>query len=421
MKLWIKILIAVLVILVLFFSAAYTFVAVKGKALLAKKIEDALKREVSIGYLGLKMPLNLEIEDLKIEKLANINYIYLSPSFLGLLEGKIILNEVKILKPEISLEKSLREPVTQTQGVLDTQGSSDPPGTENKKLLPIIIKHLSIKEGIINFIDRTISESGIKITLKEVSLDVDNLYLFPGSAITNFQLTAKIPWQVGSTAGTVFASGWINPYKKDIQARLVIEGIDGVYLHPYYSYWVDLENSRIEKASLNFSSDIQGQNNEVVAQCRLELTDIKFKPRPPDQPEHKAEKIATAVLGIFRALNQGRVVLSFTIKTKMDRPEFKFDSVSSAVDKTISQAIKSDKVKVEDVALLPGKFVEGMAKGATGATKAIINGALSVGKSLKDAILDTLKKPEEKPEEERVGDMVIEFIEVKELAKELVK
>ena len=411
MKLIIKILIAILLILILLFTAAYIFAAIKGKALLTQKLEGALKREVNIGYLGLKFPLVLEIKDLNIAKFAKADYIYTTPSITGLLAGKIVLNKVKISKPEISWERTSTSgqktrgnpsSIDTGRALAQTKETLNSLKTENNQPPPVVIKHLVIEDGIVNFTDRTVSEPGLRITLKEISLTVNNLYLFPKSAITNFQLNAKIPWQKDSEEGTIDSSGWMNFYERDMQARLQIQNIDGVYLHPYYSRWVDLENSRIQEARLNFFSVIKGENNDVIADCQLELTDIKFRPRPSDQPEHKAEKIATAVLGIFRAINQGRIILDFTIKTKMDKPEFKFESISSAVDKTISQAVQSEKIKIEDIAVLPGKFIEGVAKGTTGATKAIIEGALSVGKSLTDAFLDALKRPEEKPGETEI-------------------
>ena len=413
MKFCIKILMILFLFLILLFVSTNIFVSIKGKAILTEQLKNRFARQVSIGYLGLKIPLALEIKDLHIDGLTEIEYVHAYPSLIGLIGGKIILNKINILKPEIYLERMLsvdadevknvnqiniEEALTQTKEILNS------PTVNNSRPMPIIIKHLRLKDGTINFVDRTIDKSAIEITLKGVMLNLDNLYLLPKSAISNFQLTARIPWQEGMDEGTVYASGWFNLYEKDMQARLEIVGIDGVYLYPYYYQWVDLENSRIEKANLSFISDILGQSNDVVAKCRLELTDIKFRPRPLDQPEHKAEKITTTVLGIFRALNQGRVLLNFTIRTKMDKPEFRFDSIGSAVDKTISEAIESNKVKIADVALLPAKFFEGITKGATGATKAIIEGTLSVGKSLKETILDTVKTEEGSAEAETQGN-----------------
>ena len=406
MKILRKILIAVLVILILLFSAAYLFFIVKGKTVLTQKLEDALKSKISIGNLGIKIPLVLEIKDLSIGKLAKVDWIYVSPNLTALLGGKIVLNEVKFLRPEINWERrspvpdaseknltdlNIEEALAQIKEILNS------PKAKSKQKPQITIKYLGIKDGIVNFTDRAVSGAGIQIILKEVLVDVDNLYLFSKSSVpvTDFQLTAKIPWQKGASEGTVYASGEINLYKKDIQARLEVEGINGIALRPYYAEWVDLEKSRIEEARLNFISDIQGQNNEVVAKCRLELTDIKFKPRPAEQAEHKAEKIATMILGIFRALNQGKVVVNFTIRTKLDRPEFKFDRITSAVEKTITEAIESDKIKIKDVALFPGRLIGGVAKGTTDTTKAIIGGTLSAGKSLTGTILEVLKTEEE--------------------------
>ena len=397
--------------------------------MLTQQLKNKLNKEVNIGYFGVRLPLDLEIKDLNIEGLAKVDHIFISPSLLRLLTGKIVLNEIKILNPEINWERKLtadseavnadvadtdvanaeavNAEIAHTETTNAATGDSkkgdnpttNPHRASNRQTLQIIIKKLRVNDGIINFTDRTIPEPGIQITLKEFYFELDNLYLFPKSAITNFQLNAKIPWQAELNEGTIYASGWINPYKKDMQARLAIEDIDGVYLHPYYSEWVDLENSRIEEANLNFTSDIQGQNNDVIAQCRLELTDIKFRPRPSEQPEHNAEKLAHWLLNLFRELNQGRVVLSFPIKTKMDKPEFNFDSIATAVDAIVSQGANSNKVDIEDVALLPGRFVEGVARGATGITKAIIEGTISVGKLFTDVFLDAFKKPEEKLEE----------------------
>ncbi|MGD9015290.1 MAG: DUF748 domain-containing protein [Candidatus Omnitrophota bacterium] len=410
MKLWKNTLIVILIFLTLLFSAIYIWVKVKGREFMTERLERALNKKVNIGYLGLTMPLALEIREIEIEGLANIDYIYISPHLFGLLSGKIILNKVMVLRPEInwvvglptnltvkkeSEDAEIDEVLAQTREILGS------PSLGFKQFPRIIIKYLRIEEASVNFTDKAVSETGVKLSLEEILVDVNNLYLFPKSAVTNFQLTAKIPWQEDSGKGIVYASGWVNLYRKEMQARLEIEDIDGISLYPYYSKWVDLENSRIERVRLNFFSDIQGMNNELIAQCRLELTDIKFKPRPPEQPEHKAEKIATAILGLFRALNQGRVVLNFTIKTKMDKPEFSIDNISQAVEETISRAINSEKIKIEDIAILPAKFFKGMTKGTTEATKAIINGALSVGKSLLD-VLKTEDEPRLNSEQDKL-------------------
>ncbi|MFC1657851.1 DUF748 domain-containing protein [Candidatus Omnitrophota bacterium] len=407
------ILTSLLAILIILLSTAYIFVSLKGRVLLTQQLEKALNKRVNIGYLGLKMPLGAEIRDLRIEGLTDIDYIYVSPHLFGLLSGKIILDRLIISGPKF--DWVIESPENKTAKInsqvrdkreilVKAKAAPVSPAAETHTLPPVIIKYLRIKDGVINLIDRTVPQPGLTISLKDILLDVDNLCLASQSAISNFQLMTKIPWQEGSAEGSIYASGWLNLYKRDMQARIEIENIDGVYLHPYYSQWVDLEGARIDKASLNFTSDIQGRDNEVVAQCRLELADIQFKPRPPEQPEQKAEKITTVILGMFRSLNQGKVVLNFTVRTKMDKPEFGVSDINQAVEDTLNRAMKSDKVSIEDVAALPAKLVGGVARGTTGATKAIVGGAFSVGKSLLDVF--TLEQPEDEESQPAQEDLL---------------
>ena len=114
-------------------------------------------------------------------------------------------------------------------------------------------------------------------------------------------------------------------------ASLKIENIDAIAFYPYYSTWVDLEKARIEKAKLNFSSKIRGKDNDISAQCHLELTDIVRKVRPPEEAQQKAERLTDAVLDMFKAMNQGKVVLDFTLHTKMDHPQFGFENIKSDI------------------------------------------------------------------------------------------
>lgn len=420
MKLRIKILIAVLVIVILLFSVAYIVVAVKGRPLLTQRLEDVLDKKVSIGSLGLRLPLGLWVRHLRIEGIGEIDRIYISPDLPGLLRGKIILNEVKILSPRVSLSKGLSdkeiieesppeeivsdEPVSRDQEVVSLPAVlpdlSIADTVRKQQPTSFIIKHLRVEHGVINFTDKLGPEpqEQVNLIVKDVYFDLENLCLLPQSVVTRFELKGTVVWQSGLSKGSIYACGWADFYKKDIQARLEIKDIDAIPLYPYYSNWVDLENARIEKAVLNFTSDIQGENNEVLARCCLELTDIQFRPLPPDEFKHKAQRITFAVLDIFRELNQGKVILNFTVKTKMDKPGFKFESISSAIDEKIAQTRNSDKIKIEEVALLPGRLVEDAAKGAGEVGKAIIDGAVSIGRSITEAILGVLDTGGLRPE-----------------------
>lgn len=404
----IKILLRTIVVVALLFITAYAFLRFLGKAMIIEQIEGLTHRKVSMGTLDLALPFKLEIQNLNIEGLAKIESLSISPSIPYLIIGNLAFNNVSIVRPQFTFERTAPAapaPTTESPATEATPATTALPETEvasaNKRPARFIFKRFTVKEGEIDFIDYTVKPEGIKITLKDINLDLTNLYTFPFPTIANFELKARIPWREGNEEGKINAEGWFNFYKKDMQAAIDIRDIDGIYLSPYYSNWIDLEKARIEKANLDFTSSIQGLNNNVSAECHLELTDIVRKPRPPEAPQEKEEKVTNLVLDTLQELDQGKIVLNFTIKTKMDRPEFGIGNVKMAFEDRIAKLRAATAVKPEHILMLPAKILEGAVKGATDLSKAVIDGTFAVGKELKDAVEDTFTRDlKEQPKEQ---------------------
>jgi len=404
MKLWVKILFIIGIIIAVLLTSAYLFLALEGKPLITKVLGDLTRRKVTVGYLDVSPPLNIRIKNLEVSGLAKVESVYISPSILGMLFGNIALNDIKLVNPQITLERQKTQAATSEQGTAALLGQVLLPGQKETVSKPsasiplntvnparLVIKHLQISNGKIDVVDHTAGIEGIKLTFKEINLNLVNLYLIPHSVIGNIKLTGKIPWKEGKEEGKIAVDGWFNLYKRDIQATVKVSDIDGIYLYPYYSKWVDLEKARIESAKLNFSSNIQGLDNNLVAACHLELTDIVRKPRAPEEEPAKAEKIADAVLDIFRALNQGKIVLDFTIRTKMDRPEFGFGNIRMAFEDKISKA-RGSGIRAQDVVAVPGKILEGSVRTAGNLSKAVVDSVFSIFKAVKKGVEDTIRK-----------------------------
>lgn len=323
-----KILRLALVVFVIVFAVTFVFLLLQGKALVTRQLENALHRKVNIGYVGLTLPFNVEIKKLDIPGLAKIEHISVSPSIPGLLMGKVILNELKLIKPEITYERKLvnntqAPPQVQTAEV--AMPAAPTPNTQvshtakaNKKLPSLAFKHLKIKDGTVYFIDSTASGGSIKITVNSLNINVTNLYIYPHSVTTNFDLTGKIPWQEGEQEGSIEAEGWINLFKKDMQASLKFKDIDAIYLYPYYAQWVDLDKARIEKANLNVTSDIKSVDGNLTVPCHLELSNVVFKKPQSEGEEDKTQRIVSAVMDIFSALSKtNKFIFNFTYKGKL--------------------------------------------------------------------------------------------------------
>ena len=118
------------------------------------------------------------------------------------------------------------------------------------------------------------------------------------------------------------------------------------------------------------------------------------KPRPPEEPQEKAERITDAVLDMFKSMNQGKVILDFTLHTKMDRPEFGFGNIKSALEGKLRDARKGSGFKLENALAFPGKAIEGGVKGGMDLSRAVFDGVFAVGNEIKNILEGAFRKDE---------------------------
>ena len=399
---WKKIFIAVS-ILVVSLSCAYALLIFQAKFMLANRLEAAFGRKVTIGQLDLKAPLNLEIMDLNIDDLIKIDYIYISPSIPSFLTGKLALNKVRIVRPVISSQRHLPSAAQTTEkvAVIDAPKAGQPvedapapvvisaPASNSLKLA---IKSLKVRDGEIYFVDHTADSRKVTVIVNNIDVNLSNLYTYPVDELAIFDLKGRLPWQSGEPDGKIYLDGWINTYRKDMSANLRIEDIDAIAFYPYYSTWVDLEKARIDKAKLNFSSKIKGKDNDISAQCHLELADIVRRARPLEEPQQKAEMLTDAVLDMFKAMNQGKVVLDFTLHTKMDHPQFGFENIKSAFEGKLMQARTNAGLRPQDMLLWPGKLLQSGVKSGSILTKATLDGIFALGNGIRNFFENTMDK-----------------------------
>ncbi|MDD2679928.1 MAG: DUF748 domain-containing protein [Candidatus Omnitrophica bacterium] len=384
-----------IIALAILFGAAYIFVNVMGKSILIKQIEQATHKKTTIGYFNLSPTLKLEIKKLKVEGLAEIDSLFITPDILGFLSGKAIIDNLRLIRPEFTFNKT--PPVVVNGGktggelILPAPKQTPPEQPKGFKPLPLGFKYIRIENGKINYIDQTISTNGIRIALENINCKISQLYFYLRPVATSFEIKGKIPWREGQVSGQLDIEGWFDYYKKSMQASLKIKDIDAIYLYPYYSMWVDLEKARIEKAKLNFSADVHGLNNNVNVECHLELTDLVRRPLEPGQSEEKASKITNKVIDIFREVDQGKVELNFNIKTRMDSPQFGLDAFRTAFEDKLGRG-REKGFRAENTLVLPLKVLEGGVRGFTDLTRAMVDGIFAIGGELNKAAEGNLQR-----------------------------
>ncbi len=409
MKISTKVILTLISIFVCISILIYVYLVFVGRYLVRKQLEEMTGRKVTMSSFVIIPPFNILVSGLEIDGLMKAQRVWASPSIVSFVLGNTGFNEICISKADFIWEKLPRpRPVISQDPVPIPAAPLAQPVSKNifsrygRQLRPpadlrLVVRNFVIKKSQVKFTDKSLANGPITINVKGLNLALKNLCMINRSAVTNFELQARIPWHEGQEEGKVSLEGWIDLFKKDILASLNIEGIDGVYLYPYYSQWADLEKSRVQKARLNFSSNIHGLNNSIAAECHLELTDIVFKKKEAEESTQKEEKIAYAVLDMFKSENQGRVVLDFTIRTKMDNPEFGMAAIRGAVEEKITSTRKSQqRPLVGDVLALPFNIAGGFVKGGTELSKALIDGTFAVGNEVFKAVDTSFKKEKTK-------------------------
>lgn len=401
MKDWKK-LFTVIATVVIIFSLVYAAILLATKTIIANKIEKATGLKTTINRLSILPPLNIEARGLEIAGLIKADRVYIAPSIRSFLFGRLAFNKIVIDGPQITYQRNpATEPVKDSRApVLESQSA---PVTENKnqpavaaaqsKVFPVIIKSLKIYSGKLNFIDTTAASGKISILIKDMNFYITNLSTSGTKGVSNFDLSGNISWNTGEPDGKMLLHGWLDFYKKDIAAVLKVENIDAIVFYPYYSTWVDLGKARIDKANLSFNCNIKGQNNDVDADCHLELVDILRKVRPPEEPQQKAERLTDAVLDMFKTMNQGRVVLDFVLHTKMDRPEFGFANIKSAFENKLMQARASAGMRPQDMLSLPGRWLQSGIKSGRDLYNAAVDGIFDLSDGIKKYFEDRMNKP----------------------------
>jgi hypothetical protein len=404
MKNWKKIF-KIVTATVVIFAMVYTLALLAVKIFIIAKIEQATGLKTTISSLDIRPPFGIQVRGFEIAGLIKADRIYIGPSMRSLLLGRIAFNKILIGNPEFTYQRNPAPPAP----VVETAAGVQPPAaaveeqnppvpvpaavSAQAKPFPLVIKKLKVYSGKLHFIDTTAASGKITVLVKDMNFYITNLSTTGKRGVSNFDLRGNISWDTGEPDGKVSLAGWVDLNKKDIQANLKVESIDAIVFYPYYSTWVDLEKAKIKKAKLNFNCEIKGVNNDVTADCHLELADMVRSARLVDEPKQKAERITDAVLDMFKTMDNGRIVLDFLLHTKMDHPEFGFANFKAAFESKLMQARASAGMRPQDMLSLPVRWVRSGIKTGTDLSNAVIDGIFDLSNGVKHFFEDRMDRP----------------------------
>jgi len=326
-----KILIRIIVILFIIYIVLNISVKVVGKKLIISQIEKNLNTPADLKGLSISFPLSLNIRGLDIQGLFRADSLSASPSILGFLTGRIVLNELKIVRPVITIEKS-------PDGKLNF-ALPEPKG----KQPPLLLAGLKIRNGRVRFTDRKADGSADTLALNSINVSISKIAFPITSFFTRFNISALLGDTEGNSKGKFLASGWIDFRPKNMDGSIELKDVDATYLAPYYKKIISTE--KLLSAKLNFTSDLQAKNNNLLAKCHLEFSDIIYAKPAETETETKTPSFDffSNALDLFSG-PAGKINLDFTIGTKLDNPKLDLISLKGTIAQAAAQNIANQPV-----------------------------------------------------------------------------
>lgn len=309
-----KIIIWLTIILAAVFLVFSIILALFGKAIILKAIEKNFKRKVTFESINLSFPLSVRLRRLEIHNLAKIESLSLRPSILGFFVGRIVLNELNLFRPEITLE-------------MDEQGRLNIPQTGGKSP-PLLLAGLDIEEGRFIFTDKKIEANGYKIIVNNINAKIHKAAFPPTSLFIRFDLSASLGDRPDTAQGVAKTSGWIDFGPKDMEGKFELKGIDLTYLAPYYNKFIS--DKKLTSGKLNLVSNLKSVKNDLTAKCKAELTDLVYLKEVPAEGEAPKIDLVPNILNLF-SNDTGRIVFDFTIRTKLDNPRINMQELRGII------------------------------------------------------------------------------------------
>ena len=275
----------ILAIIAVVYAIISIIFLVFGKAIVISQIEKNLKVKTRIESVGVTFPHAISIRKLDIEGLFTADAITASPSILGFFAGKIVLNSLKIIRPEITITK-------------DSDGTLNFPVLMQKGAQPpVLLTGLKIQEGKVTFIDKKLDSRGYKITVGNIAVRVSKVSLPPTSLYTRFNVSADLLDSNNNSSGKAQASGWIDFGPKNMDGKLELMDVEATALAPYYQNIISTK--KLLSAKLNFNADMKAKDNDLSILCHSEFSNVIYEKSSPQENKQDIVDIFPNVLDIF--------------------------------------------------------------------------------------------------------------------------
>lgn len=323
------------------FCVGYVFVSIFAKNIIKDQIKNQLHLNADIASVSLGLPLSVDIHGFELESLAKIQKITVTPSIAGFLSGKIILNKVSLIRPQITLQRN-------------ADGSFNLPQLPQGGKNPVLIAGLFIKDGMVSVTDKRAKIEPFVFSITNINIKIYKAGPLPYPISIKYALSALLPSRPGTKEAEAKGSGTIDWSHKNMRGDFKISDIDVMFFRPYLGAVISSQED-IRASLAYFDANLSAENNDLLIKCRLNVKNLSPQkeaapvPEETQAPQEKPSPEALATLGMGLLKNpQGEIVLEFDIRTKLDNPRLDRISLKGSVFQNILQNALENPEKTKD-------------------------------------------------------------------------
>ncbi|HAJ57333.1 MAG TPA: hypothetical protein DCL35_06140 [Candidatus Omnitrophica bacterium] len=329
-----RIFLIILVVIILAVAGISAYVAVNARAILVTQLEKNLGIKIEIEDLRVALPKTIIAEGVVISDSLKVRRLEVTPSLIGLLKGDVGFNSIVIEGPQVTVTRNADNSFDYGLPVIKAKPSVQAPKIDQKapekasasapepqkKAPDIYISKLLVRNASVTFIDKAlVDQPPFVIKCFPVGLEVSRISLAQPSRM---QATGQgsILSGDGSQVGRVIISGWVDPARLDMDARLEVQDGKLAYFRPYYKKYVKNE---LESGDANITVLARSKSNDMTADCHIEVTGVAFK-KAQDTEQRVVRDFGDVADMAFDSLlgSEGKTAFDFSIRTKMSEPKF---------------------------------------------------------------------------------------------------
>jgi len=288
-----------------------------------KWVQPQLRRMLGPGFAvaEIKVKLtHLSISGIRYEglhtrtKYFQAEEVRVYPSLLSLLKGPLRVREFMILQPSFYFYRSREGVFTGPWAAIPEKEKEIAEDGEKKGKGPIAIRidRFRIEKGSVDFEDRKTGEPPAQIKLRELDLEIKDIYFPLISGHSHIVSKGKVEGK--KREGDTEFVGWIDFKTMDMKTSLKVRKIELKTLEPYYRKRVSAE---IHSGYMNVEAKITLEERMIDALGKLELTDLHIK-----EGEGTVFWIPAKTLIPLLQKRGDRIEAQFHMKGDMDDPQF---------------------------------------------------------------------------------------------------